>query len=52
MGRRPHLRKDAGIPIRAKEVHSIRNTGTEPLELLIIGIADDMTKDTETIVIP
>ena len=44
--------KDAGIPIRAKEVHSIRNTGTEPLELLIIGIADDMTKDTETIVIP
>jgi mannose-6-phosphate isomerase-like protein (cupin superfamily) len=44
--------KDAGIPIRLKEVHSIRNTGTEPLELLIIGIADDMTKDTETIVIP
>lgn len=41
--------KDAAIPIRAKEVHSIRNTGNEPLEILIIGIADDMTKNTETI---
>jgi mannose-6-phosphate isomerase-like protein (cupin superfamily) len=42
----------AAIPIQAKEIHSIRNTGTEPLELLIVGIADDMTKNTETIVIP
>ncbi len=44
--------KDAAIPIRAKEVHSISNTGSEPLEILIIGIADDMTKNTETIAVP
>jgi uncharacterized cupin superfamily protein len=42
----------AAIPIQAKEINSLRNTGTEPLELLIIGIANDMTKNTETIVIP
>jgi len=42
---------ETAIPIRAKEVNSLRNTGTGPLELLIIGIADDMAKDTETIVI-
>jgi hypothetical protein len=42
----------AAIPIQAKEINSLSNTGTEPLELLIIGIADDMTKNTETIVIP
>lgn len=44
--------KDAAIPIPAKEVHSISNTGTEPLDILIVGIADDMTKNTETIAVP
>jgi hypothetical protein len=30
------------------EVHAFENTGTQPLELLIVGIARDMRKQTET----
>jgi mannose-6-phosphate isomerase-like protein (cupin superfamily) len=37
------------IPIFLNETHAIRNTGNEPLELMIVGIARDMTKDLTTV---
>jgi len=36
------------IPLHLNEVHAVRNTGSEPLEIMIIGIARDMTKDLTT----
>jgi mannose-6-phosphate isomerase-like protein (cupin superfamily) len=36
------------IPIHLSEVHAVRNTGSEPLEIMIVGIARDMTKNLET----
>ena len=36
------------IPVHLNEVHAVRNTGSEPLEIMIVGIARDMTKDLET----
>jgi mannose-6-phosphate isomerase-like protein (cupin superfamily) len=33
------IRKDDAVPVRLNEVHSIRNTSTQDLELMVIGIA-------------
>lgn len=33
--------KGDGIPVRPNEVHSIRNTGSQDLELMIIGVATE-----------
>lgn len=33
------------IPIQLSEVHSIENTGTEPLELMAVGVARDLHKE-------
>ena len=33
------VRKDDAVPVRFNEVHSISNTGSQPLELMIVGIA-------------
>ena len=39
----------SAVPILLHEVHAVRNTGTEPLELLIVGVAMDLSKNLETI---
>jgi oxalate decarboxylase/phosphoglucose isomerase-like protein (cupin superfamily) len=36
------------IPIHLSEVHAVENTGSEPLEIMIVGIARDMTKNLAT----
>ena len=43
------IRKWDAIPVHLSEVKSFENTGSEPLELLIFGIARDMTKDVSTV---
>jgi mannose-6-phosphate isomerase-like protein (cupin superfamily) len=43
--------KGDAIPIHLGEVHAVENTGAEPLELMIVGIARDMTKDLETLAV-
>lgn len=35
------------IPIQLSEVHSIENNGTEPLELMAVGVARDLHKEME-----
>ena len=34
------IRKDDAVPIRLNEAHSIRNTGSHALEIMIVGIAN------------
>jgi mannose-6-phosphate isomerase-like protein (cupin superfamily) len=36
------------IPIHLGEAHALENSGAEPLELMIVGIARDMSKDLTT----
>ncbi|MEO8100303.1 MAG: cupin domain-containing protein [Acidobacteriota bacterium] len=36
------------IPIQLSEVHSIENNGTEPLELMAVGVARDLHKEMES----
>jgi mannose-6-phosphate isomerase-like protein (cupin superfamily) len=43
------IREGYAIPIYFDEIHAFENTGTQPLELLIVGIARDMSKNTEAI---
>ena len=40
------------IPLQRNESHGLQNTGNEPLEVLVIGIASDMTKNLETVTDP
>lgn len=42
------IRPGDAIPIHLNEVHGVSNGGSEPLELMIVGIARDMTKDLTT----
>lgn len=37
------------IPVHLNEVHAFENTGAEPLEMMVVGIARDMEKDLETV---
>lgn len=37
------------IPIQLMEVHSIENTGTAPLELLIVGVSRDVSKPIDAV---
>jgi len=37
------------IPIQLSEAHSFANTGNQPLEFLIVGVARDKSKELETI---
>lgn len=41
------IAKGDAIPIQLSEVHSIENNGTEPLELMAIGVARDLHKEME-----
>ena len=40
--------KGDAIEIHLDEIHALVNTGSEPLELMIVGVARDMTKDLDT----
>ena len=39
------IRNGDAVPIQLSEVHSIENSGTQPLELMVIGVARDMRKE-------
>lgn len=43
------MRTGDAIPIQLSEVHSIENSGTEPLELMAVGVARDLHKEMESI---
>ena len=38
------IQEGDAVPIQLSDVHSFENTGTEPLEFLIVGVARDMSK--------
>jgi mannose-6-phosphate isomerase-like protein (cupin superfamily) len=46
------IRNGDAIPIHLNETHALQNTGNQPLELMIVGIARDMSKNMETVVEP
>lgn len=46
------VRVGDAIPIHLNEAHALRNSGSEPLEVMIVGIARDMTKDLQTLDVP
>ena len=35
------------VPIQMGEIHSFENTGTQPLELMVVGVARDLRKELE-----
>ncbi len=43
------IREGDAIPIQLGEVHSFENTGSEPLEFMIVGVARDLSKHVDTI---
>jgi mannose-6-phosphate isomerase-like protein (cupin superfamily) len=43
------IRAGDAIPLQLGDVHSFENTGSEPLEFLIVGVARDMSKRVDTI---
>lgn len=42
------IRPGDAVPIHLNEAHGVANNGSEPLELMIVGVARDMTKDLTT----
>ncbi len=40
------------VPIQMGEVHSVENLGTQPLELMVVGVARDMRKEVEFVDAP
>ncbi len=45
------IREGDAVPIQLSDVHSFENTGTEPLEFLIVGVARDMGKHVDNVVV-
>ncbi|HVY91581.1 MAG TPA: cupin domain-containing protein [Bryobacteraceae bacterium] len=43
------IKEGDAIPIQLSEVHSFENTGSEPLEFMIVGVAKDMSKHVDDI---
>jgi mannose-6-phosphate isomerase-like protein (cupin superfamily) len=43
------IREGDAIPIQLSEVHSFENTGSDPLEFLIVGVAKDLSKHVDNI---
>lgn len=43
------IREGDAVPIQLSDIHSFENTGTEPLEFLIVGVARDMSKRVDNI---
>ena len=45
------IRGGDAVPLHIDEPHALENTGSGPLEVIIIGIAADMTKNVETVAV-
>jgi mannose-6-phosphate isomerase-like protein (cupin superfamily) len=43
------IKEGDAVPIQLVETHSFENTGSEPLEFLIVGVARDMSKHVDSI---
>jgi mannose-6-phosphate isomerase-like protein (cupin superfamily) len=43
------VKEGDAIPIQLSEVHSFENTGSDPLEFLIVGVAKDLSKHVDNI---
>ena len=43
------IKEGDAVPIQLSEVHSFENTGSEPLEFMIVGVARDMSKRIDSI---
>jgi len=43
------IKEGDAVPIQLSDVHSFENTGTEPLEFLIVGVARDQSKHVDSI---
>ena len=46
------IKEGDAVPIQLSDVHSFENTGSEPLEFLIVGVARDMSKHVDNIDLP
>jgi mannose-6-phosphate isomerase-like protein (cupin superfamily) len=46
------IKEGDAVPIQLSDVHSFENTGSEPLEFLIVGVARDMSKHVDNIDVP
>ena len=42
------IKEGDAVPIQLSDVHSFENTGTEPLEFLIVGVARDLSKHVDS----
>ena len=40
------------VPIQLNEMHSFENTGTQPLEFLIVGVSRDNTRRVDSVDVP
>jgi mannose-6-phosphate isomerase-like protein (cupin superfamily) len=45
------VRAGDAIPVQLSEVHSFENTGSEPLELMVVGVSRDPHKAVDTVVV-
>ena len=43
------IKEGDAIPIQLSEVHSFENTGSDPLEFMIVGVAKDMSKHVDNV---
>lgn len=41
------IRTGDAVPIQLSEIHSVENSGTQPLELMVVGVARDTHKELE-----
>jgi mannose-6-phosphate isomerase-like protein (cupin superfamily) len=41
------IQEGDAVPVQLNEVHSFQNTGTAPLELLIVGVSRERNKETQ-----
>jgi mannose-6-phosphate isomerase-like protein (cupin superfamily) len=43
------VRAGDAVPLQLAEVHSIENTGSEPLELMIVGVSRNETRPIDAV---
>jgi mannose-6-phosphate isomerase-like protein (cupin superfamily) len=43
------IKEGDAVPIQLSEVHSFENTGSEPLEFMIVGVARDLSKHVDSV---
>jgi mannose-6-phosphate isomerase-like protein (cupin superfamily) len=43
------IRPGDAVPIQLGETHSFENTGSQPLELMVVGVARDVHKELDTV---